>query len=185
MAAGVPSETRFEPGTIVKGVTDLTTAFPYGGTELGRVREVEFNRRVVEATVDAEEFGGFEVETSAVRDTCILAVNFRGFDADVIDTFRGGSATGGASGGVLMELKVNEEATRTGKLYPEQKIMLVPKDRTNGIFLYLPAASLLVSATEDVQRAYPREFGQPAIFRGVPNASGYAWQEGKITEITL
>src|SRR3972149_495263 len=72
------------PGRLIADPTDLSAAYPYGGTELGIVRDAEFRFGVKTKLVTAEEWGGQVVEGFYAGESCVFIAVMRGYDNDMI-----------------------------------------------------------------------------------------------------
>lgn len=72
------------PGTLVLNPTDLTAAYPHGGTPLGLVRDVVISRRELTFEVTAEEFGGEIADVLYMGEEWLIVFSLRGWDNDAI-----------------------------------------------------------------------------------------------------
>lgn len=73
------------PGRLAKNPTDLTTAYPHGGTALGVVADVVLEPRVRTMEIEAEEWGGAPADVLYLGEAWRLAVLLRQWDVDAID----------------------------------------------------------------------------------------------------
>lgn len=157
MTAGQPVDTIFGPGKFVVGPTNFASAYPYGGEEIGRAREVVFNPNVVRTRIVAEEDGGHVVASSYKQaGPPRLAAFLRGFNTDAVEKIPGGSTTG---------IRVLRGMTKApGILLTQQRVVFVPDDRTNGLALLLHAATLDWDRTATLQLSYARELVLPVVW---------------------
>ncbi len=101
MALSSPDRIFKLAGRLVSGATDLTAAFPHGGTELGNVRDAEFRPIQKTSLVTNEGWGGQASEVVYMGESAILAVVLRGYDIDAwLACFP--NAAAGASGEPLL-----------------------------------------------------------------------------------
>lgn len=178
MTTGKPSSARYEGGRLVAGPTNLALPYPYGGTEIGLVRElyVEHTRAALRET--AEEFGGVTVEIAPGEPEVVIGFLLRGHDKDMIGLLPGGSA---AAGGTL---SVDAGAV-TGVKLTGQKLLFVPDDESNGIFHRVSSAAVLPGPSSRAQLSYGREYGEAIVAIGTPDGTGKIYQKGKKADITL
>ena len=84
MATEDLAEVLSAPGRLCIGPTDLSAAFPHGGTALGSVREVELGRTYAWYDVTAEEFGQIVVERFLTHEACFIRGILRQYDPDAV-----------------------------------------------------------------------------------------------------
>ncbi len=147
MATPAVSQALRVPGKLIVNPTDLSTASPYGGTELGLVRDVTFTRTdETRRVIRAGEFGG--EFSSVVRGGVGWAGSFgvRGFDADAMaqlfpNTFSAGGDTNLREPGTV----------QAGMLADDDAVVLLfdPVDATNhpGV-LFFKAIPLIAEEVE-------------------------------------
>lgn len=91
-----PTEpTRFGGGSLIAGFTDLTAAFPYGGTRLGTVQAFAVVPFAVNEIVTAEEFGGDIADLIHLRYRIGAAAVLTTWDEDAIARVFLNSSTNG------------------------------------------------------------------------------------------
>lgn len=135
---GVSDVTKIQkiPGKLVVDPTNLAAAFPYGGTELGAVRQVALKLRYQALDVPAEEFDEpCEFLLGACKVLGLGAV-LRQYDDKVLTTVFPSTSTGSSSG----EKGVDWPGTaRAGALGSARavKLLFVPNNSAHpGILLY-------------------------------------------------
>ena len=116
------------PGKLCVDPTDLSLAFPHGGTGLGVVRNIVFRPEIKYENVIAEEYGEV-VETVAVAQGCILAATLQSFDAEALKNIFWNTEDGAISG----RRGVKEPgAVRAGFLLSSRaKVLLFSPDDTD------------------------------------------------------
>ena len=115
---------RFK-GRLTWNPTDLTAAFPHGGTELGVVRDLVFRFGLETEEILAEEWGNVPTEYVHVGSSAFLAAILREFDNDAISTIFPDSATGAVSGDTRPRAAVNGSVTLGGTLLSTNSGLLV------------------------------------------------------------
>lgn len=183
MSAGVPTSTRFSGMRLVVNPTNLASAYPYGGTEIGLVRELEEIEVTQDTTITAEEFGGVAVETTVAVGTLVVACNLRGWDKDAISLLPFAVSKG--SGARYSITTDANGTTRAGVASTYHSLLMVPDDRTNGIARILYRVGVHKDWTARTQRSYGREFGLPIIFVATLDQYGRRDDEGLIGDLTL
>lgn len=84
MASPAVSQALRVPGRLSVGATDLSTAYPHGGTALGLVDAVTFRRVEVNRMIRATEYGGEVVTHVRGGVNWLCAFNIRGADGDAL-----------------------------------------------------------------------------------------------------
>ncbi len=82
------------PGRLVVAPTNLSAAYPYGGTELGAVHRIAVRRVAASFDVMATEYGGAVVETIQGGENWALAATLRQYDDDAVSTVFPNTALG-------------------------------------------------------------------------------------------
>lgn len=88
---------RRVPGRLAFGCTDLTLAWPHGGTGLGVVRDIELVRYAREWPATSEAFGGMPVEYLEAGAAWGVRGVLRTLDPDALDKAFGNTSTGTVS----------------------------------------------------------------------------------------
>jgi len=109
------------PGKLSYGPSDLTSAYPHGGTGLGLVRDIRLTRDVVaERRIRATEYGGETVEALVPGQEWVISFLLRGFDNDAISTVFPNTFTGATDS---LE-GIREPGTiRAGELLSDQAVV--------------------------------------------------------------
>lgn len=186
MAAGKPHLIRYEPGRLVIGPTDLSTAYPFGGTQIGLAKEILFapNRRRVR--IVAEEFGGRTVRSSFTQKSPRLVCAMRGWDADFVAMLPDGAS--GSSG------KIVPASSSAGALFTQRVLLLVPEEIAAGqvsvasstsIGLLLYAASVLEDETARRRHGWSHEHTIPVEWEAELDGSNRDYHEGLLSGMTL
>jgi len=161
-------------GSLVKDPTDLTAAFPHGGTALGLVGDFKIQIQPrAKAIVTAEEWGGVEVGSSYQADMVKLAGVLREFDKDAIQQCFANTV----EGTVTQNRGIRETLTSSGLKPGEDtaakafKVLIAPEDPDHvpGFLLYNgdPHHKELTSINVGPTEAWGIQIG----FLGLPDAS--------------
>lgn len=171
-------------GALCANPTDLTVAFPHGGTALGLVTDVVFKPNLRRQELRAEEFGNETVDVIINSETVILGVRVRGQDRDMWDLLWEDPVTGSATGERVAEYP---GATRTGNLASARsaKILYSPRNTEGHPALLLYRATLLLDEVQDIALTGKREMTIPALFHGIRDTSGRVYAMGRLEDLTL
>lgn len=166
------------PGRLVKNPTDLAAAYPYGGTELGVVRDIEWSPGIHSEKLHAEEFG-LAVGALITHQEGVLAAVLRSWDGDFLSTiFHNIQADEFGEIGVLGRVS-GSGINRTG--YDEFdkgfKLLFAPFAENHHRFLLLHNAVPLVEDTFKLRLTLADEFGLPVMFYAGADAQGrtFTW----------
>lgn len=188
LLAGVPGRLIARAGADFSSFA--TTAYPYGGVELGLVGDGRLTR--VEGTYDvhAEEYGGVEVvEEVPTGDSWVYTANLRSWDDDALLYVFGQTKVGAlmgrrvvvASGGTSTPLGVGEGRSRrwSGGL----RIAFVADDPVNRPSLLLPQAIARTVRELEVPLTLRDEAGISCSFRGLRPVTGTAASWGPLADL--
>lgn len=172
------------PGRLVINPTDLTAAFPYGGTELGSVRQVTHLRFGADYALTAEEFGFEPVEYNQHGEIHGVSAFCRGFDDDVISALFPNTAAGTTSQHQVVTWPGTNRAG-TWRSAVGVKLLFAPFNPidVDAIILYRG-----IPMDEDSARtplAWQEEYGFPVTFMGIRDASGNGGQMGRLADLTV
>lgn len=184
MAAGNAARTIKNAGRLVVGPTDLTAAYPYGGTEVGRTKLVVIQSFGEQYRIEGEALGrATDILEADKRWTfsCFL----RGWDDDAVDLLM---SDGDAVGGVSSHQVWNAPGSTTpgASALTRAKILIyVPDD-----LLHNPAV-LVFSAvpqwTPGAELALQRgaEFGIPLSAECFEDTNGNTLSIGRLADLSL
>lgn len=179
MAAADPLNALEVPGRLIvelAGQTlDKTLAYPFGGTDMGLVKDVVWQRIATLEQVPAEGDGGAAppigiVDTQYLGEAWLIVFALRGADDD-------------AAGVIWPNTSVGVIAKRVGILgegtiLPGQllstiavPVLFVPDDVQNHQAVFLPLAIPEVAEDLEVQLAHSKERLLIAKFRAIPEAT--------------
>ena len=179
MAAADALKALEVPGKLIIEVSgqalDVTAAYPYGGTDLGLVKDVAWRRDGPLDPVTAEEIGGGAppvgiVDQQYLGEAWFLAFALRTWDNDDWSAIFPNTDTGTLGGftGLLGEGSILPGHTLAQLAVP---ILFVPEDVSNHPAVYLPLAIPEVAETLEVALAHSNEFLILAGFRWIFEAT--------------
>lgn len=175
-------------GRLVMNPTDVVaTAFPYGGTELGLVRDAELSLNVKTKEVTAEEWGGTPVEVVYGGERAVFAAVLRDYDKDAVqqifpDTAFATPAVSPNAQSLFRyrPASTTSELSRPGRLLSTKsfKLLFAPDAADSHPFMVMYKAIPHVEAAVKLQFSLGEEFGIAVAFVGVPDLS----KDGKVYE---
>lgn len=191
MATGNVRDIINAHGRLIKDPTDTTTAFPFGGTELGLAHTIRFLPREKKTAVVAEEYGGTIIEYLGLGADPVLLATTRGYDADMMQQI----FTNTAQGAVTDERLINYSPAsdtfgdRPGKILNDRgfTLMFAPTDTTHPFIVMFNAVGILEEAAE-IPLAKEDEFGIIIEFHVLPGTAaptGRSYQIGRLEDLTL
>jgi hypothetical protein len=186
MAAPDVDKVERSHATVVKDPTNLAAAYPYGGTELGAFRVLEYEIMSAAFPIPYEEWCGVPGDASEGAEWCIAYGLMRQWDAAALAYFFRNTATGSSSGGKTVHGTAPGTA-RSGALLSARaaKILIVPGNRTEHEALYMPYAGPIVMGESRVAMSILKERNLAVSFMGFPDANGRCYVKAKIADLTL
>lgn len=188
MATANPRNIRRFRGRLAWNPTDLTTAFPHGGTELGEIRDSIFTFGIQSEEIRAEEWSNVPVEYVYDGSHGALAAVLRSFDDDAISAIFPDTPTGATTGKQIIRGAVSGSGvTLGGKLLSDLSGILAvsPHSPETEEFLVLYNAIPLVDARAQLQYSAGTDVGMAVVFRAAPDASFRQWNIGKRRDLSL
>ena len=177
------------PGRLVTGATSLTGSFPYGGTELGLVRDCAYSIGSITHEITAEEWGGTPAEVLYGGEKATFACFLRAWDVDAIQAAIP-HATAGGSGQALSVFQPgasDDNTFRPGRRMSPDAVQIVfcPRAPDRHLFVVLYAAVASTEASAAMQLKVSAEAGIAVVFRGLLDDSGRCAVVGRREDITL
>ena len=188
MAAADPLQALRVPGKIYAGVTSLTSA-PYGGTELGLLKDVAWSLSQVYLRTRAEEFGQAVVGLGFYGEAFSLAFALRSVDNDALAklflntregavsqnrvVFGGHTTSGDKRPGTLVETALATALLFVPDDVDGQDAVWLPRavprpDRLNGVPLHLDGEHLIGST-----------------WLALPGSNGRPYEIGRLVDLTV
>ena len=188
MATGNPRNIRRFRGRLAWNPTDLTAAFPHGGTELGLVRDLIFRFGIETEEIRAEEWGNIPTEYVYKGSSAFLAAFLREFDNDAIGTIFPDAPKGSATGDqIIRGAASGAGVTFGGVLLSTVSGVLVvsPDSPERQEFLLLYNAFPMPEETAELQISAGAEVGMAVVFRACPDSTDRMWNIGKRRDLSL
>ena len=171
-------------GKICWDPTDLTTAFPHGGTALGLVRGSALRVRTSNHVLRAEEWGGVAVDAVYMAEEYVFACILSGWDTDAVTTLQRDQTAGAATARRVLRSRLQNEDTRVGKLVSTNsgKLYFSPIAAQHPGVLFRCALPMPEeSGTWSFNLS--EEFGVPMVFLAAPDSTGEPAQVGLIDDL--
>ncbi|MAH48800.1 hypothetical protein CMI37_23435 [Candidatus Pacearchaeota archaeon] len=184
MTAGAIARVIRAPGRVVVDPTNLSNAYPHGGTEVGKSQAFVLTSLASPPfRVECEGLGDASDVLEQPKDFAASVV-LRGWDDDAVAQFHSdGYAVGGKSGhAVDIEPASSPGSTAIGRaciiLYVPDDIIHVPALLLYRAIPYWPEAT-------DIAYERGTEFGLPVAFVCIRNAAGKILQRGIFADLSL
>jgi hypothetical protein len=156
------------PGRLCVNPTDLTQAFPYGGTSLGLVRDIVVRPGQKVSRLREENMGVVVMGALNLGRAWSIAAVVRSIDqgqAPFLYPTETGSSSGDAG---IVE---NPLATPPGSSFATVKLLFCPFDELQQFFIYFPAAVLFADEAAELAKSIAKEAGDPLVAWATPRAS--------------
>ena len=184
MATADSSNLIYVPGRLVKPPTDLSAAFPYGGTALGSAAEIIFQPNLETHEIRAEEFGGEIIERLYGTETALLGALMRGYDDDALAAIFQDTAAGGKTGARVVSFPGSTRAGSLGSAL-SFKLFFAPLDEEHHPALLIYKAIPLIEASARLRFSAGEEWGYPVMFQGIRDGSSRVYAMGRMEDLTL
>lgn len=172
------------PGRLVADPTDLTIAFPFGGTALGMASDIIFRPNAQRAEIRAEEQGGAIVDHVKNGESPQLGMFIRGFDPDMIPKVFEGSTvstkTKEAKIAYPADAAPGTLASATGI-----KLLYAADNFEDHLSLLLYNAYALLEEVSEIRFSRKTEFGVPVLFHGIRDATNRVYQLRLMEDLVL
>jgi len=171
------------PGNLVKDPTDLSAAYPYGGTELGQVTDDSFRYGAKHRTIEAEEWGGQTVEVVHGGTSCVFACHLRGFDDDAISAMFMDTAV--ATPSLHRAHRLRTAQGRAGTLLSANSMILlfVPLAAIRHHSILIWNAAPVISTETSLALHMSSEVTIPVMWYGLPDATGRVAEVRKFVDM--
>lgn len=175
------------PGKLIKDPTNLSAADPYGGTELGVVRNLVFRPGHETEESLGEEFGRV-VAATLVAERAVFACVLRSWDNDMLAAVFPNTAAptkgrfrlvhGRASGGSF---------NRAGYALDSLafKLLFVPFAVEEHPALIMYNAVPMVDESAEIQMSIGAEYGLALMFKATPDATGRDYTDGSLSDLAV
>lgn len=173
----------YVPGRLAVGVTDLTIAFPHGGTDLGSVQSIELEVTREAETLRTMEFGTEVVEVVDLGQTYTIAAALRGWDEDALNiVFPSTTELAATSGRRFVSFP---GASRAGALLSASSVVLAfsPDDPETYPGVLFHRAIPLTEESATLSLALRTEGTIGVVFRAIRSVGGRAASVGLLADL--
>ena len=179
MASSDPSLAHLVACDVAFGCTDLTAAFPHGGTALGRTSSVYVDPPAAYRPVVREEDNAIEA-VLFVGGPLIVGMRIEGWDNDALSAIFTSSTT--VSGDKVLQWPGS--GTQPGSFVaPLSKLVVSPKDTSKpGVIVY--SATPVIQLAEGMRLQAKSFLYVPVIFLAQPDSSGRLGAMGKFSRLS-
>ncbi len=174
-------------GRLCKDPTDLSLAFPHGGTDLGAIRSGVFAFNEISQEIISEELGATPVDYLWQGHRASLSLVLREWDNDALTELFPNLATGASGKALIRGLRYGSTSdTPPGSLLSDRSsaILVSPRDPIHPAVLLYEAMPML-SETSGLQMSIGQDFGVAVVFHPLHNASGKQFAVGLLEDLTL
>lgn len=175
------------PGRLSHSPTDLSTAYPHGGTALGAVGKATLRPIEPVFAVTGEEVGGAPVELISGGARWVLDVELREYDADALAVLFPFYAAG-ARGGPMLKFTANASGQRAGQVLGTALAVLLvftPDSPDDHQFLLLRRAVPAIQETAALALRGNASGTFAARWYATPDSSWRVFDHGRRRELTL
>lgn len=187
MSVAVTRKVLRIPGRLCADPSDLTAAFPHGGTALGITRDAEFRFGASKHVITAEEWGNIPCEVIVGGETAVMGCVLREFDNDMVKKVFLNPATGSSSGDQVINSKAPAATLKPGYRLSLKgfKLLFSPKSVDTHPHILMYNALPILDEAALVQASLAEELGIAVAFHAVPDSSGRVYAIGKREDLTL
>ena len=171
MSAATAMQAMRVPGALAVGPTNLSLAFPHGGTALGLVRGVVVKRRELRFDVIAEEYGSAVVDALYMGEEWSVVFELRGWDSDAINALFPNTTLPTVSGERTIQFPSTTKASGALLGATAAKVIFTPEDPTRHRAVYFRSAIPMLAEEVEMQHARAEELSIVAGFRALRDGS--------------
>ena len=186
MGAPSPSQALRVNGRFCWNPTNLSGAYPFGGTALGFAKGAAHRVRFSAHVVRAEEWGNVPVDAVYPGEEHVISAILSAWDSDAVGNSFLDTATGATTGRKVLKIRASTVSVRAGALMSTLAGILYfspDADRNPGVLMH----NAIPMRPEQSETAYniASEFGMPMIWIATPDASGDVVSVGLRQDLTL
>ena len=185
MAAGSASRILRAPGRLVAAPTDLSLAYPYGGTEVGKTRLVTLTSIDTTFRIECEGLGGEPSDILEGPQRFIFTCFLRGWDDDAVRHFLSRNYVQGDQSGHAVFRAPNSRFGGASALGRAVSFLYVPDDP-----VHAPACLVyrgIPDWSDGAEVAWQRgeELGIPLAVDCIRGATGKMVEVGRLADLSL
>jgi hypothetical protein len=165
---------RRVPGRLCFNTTDLSIAYPHGGTGLGVIKELKVKPSKSYYPIKAEELGNEIVDYIDGGESWIIGCLLRSFDKDAILKLFPSAEIGSQTQEALIKHPAVNTAIRAGNLASTRgiKLLFSPDDTIRQPFVIFYNAIPLVDETAEMNLEVEIDWTIGMIFSGIRDSAG-------------
>lgn len=172
-------------GKLVKDPTDLTAAYPYGGTELGLVGQIAIRPNNTSLPLTAEEWGDQVWDVLDGGTAFLLACTLRGVDGDAYSSVFLDTATGSPSGDKVIRFRADNGRAGTLRSTLAMTLLFVPDSPLRHRAVIVRDAIPVVTADSEIAMNIDEEWVLKVVFHGRPDSSNRVAEIAYIKDLAL
>ena len=172
---------QLSAGRLAYGCTDLSTAWPHGGTGLGLVGQVFLIPQRRWAALPAEETGA-AVEVIWLGGDVVVGFTLEGWDEDAVAVLHPNTST--SSSRTIVEWP-GTDVPVGGPLTPLTNVVFTPYDTTNGKGFVIYKAVAVPDLNAELRFSAAAFLEQPAVLIATPDGTDRLGKMGKFGDLTL
>lgn len=174
-------------GRLCANPTDLSTAFPHGGTALGMVRDAEFRFGERTYEVKAEEWGGIPREIISCGHTAQFAGVLRDYDSDAINAFFLNPQTAASNIRTIRGVTAVSGGNRAGYKLSNKafKLCFSPRAIQDHPYIIIYSAVPLIAEESVLQLSTSEEAVIQFLCTAIPNSNGKTYEIGHRSLVSL
>ena len=185
MAAGNATRVLRAPGKLVVNPSDLTLAYPYGGTEVGKTRLVVLTSLGASVKVSSEGLGGEASDILERTNAYVFSCFLRGWDDDAVAKFFATNFVQGPVSGHAVFREPGNRVPGSTALARAVVLLYVPDDAVNN-----PSAIMYRGVpewTDGADLAFQRqeELGIPLTVDLLRSDTGNILEVGRLVDLSL
>lgn len=184
MASGSSSRIIRSPGKIVVGPTNLSTAYPYGGIEIGQARVVTLSISGVDYRVQSEGIGNIGDVLSGPK-RVVFSCFLRGWDDSAIKELWSEGYTLGSVSGHSVWSYPGTSLVGSSRLSVGKVILFVPNNTVAHPAVLIYRGIPDWSDSTEIAFSLKDEMGLPLVVECVQSSSGKVVQSGRIVDLSL
>jgi hypothetical protein len=186
MSAPFPRNLLRVPAELVWNPSDIMTAFPHGGTQLGLVRDIDVKLNARYTDVVAEEFAAHVIDNVYEGEGIIVSAVVRDGDPDAFAKVFPNTSTSTITKSTRFKGYAVDAAYRPGLLGSTMagKLVVSPRAVDDHPMLILYNAIPILNPEALIQYCWSKEMGILVSFVGTPNSSGKIWEFDKRRNLT-
>jgi hypothetical protein len=186
MATASPKDILRVPGRLCLDPTDLSTAFPHGGTALGVTRVAAWAGGERGVPITAEEYGGVTVEAVHSIETAAFSCIYRAWDKDALAATLVDTVAGGTTARQVWQARVQTDDVRPGTLLSTKAGILYWSplaDAHPGLLVY--HALPMPEAASRLQFSAIEPFEIAAVWHASPDDQGRLFAIGLRDDLSI